>query len=158
MRTLTLIALAALLLAAPALAQRTQIEFPPGIAVETERLLVRANVQLTKACPDLLRYWGDVVSAKVEIWEAMGYRQEQYGWSRELVYELRIADAPAKIPAAYRAGGHTLHFYFGAGQRPGIVIQKREAQLVCDGKAASDGSDRFIGVPDLAFVDRIRLQ
>jgi len=128
------------------------IATPEGTSEHNEKLIKRANFQLFQNCPDLWSYWPDVASAKVEIETSFGARKEQLGWKNELHYQVKIKQETKAIPAKFRAWGHTLHYYLGAGKDPGIVIQKRESQLVCGIQPKSDGIDLFISVPELSFL------
>lgn len=105
-----------------------------------------------QACQPLFRdFWGDVVEAKAQFWPVYDYTAEAHGWSGEMLWiEVRITDQPKAIPKRFYAQGHTLHYYAGTGDRPGLIAKKDQSAEVCGMIPSRKGNDVF--KPDAGFA------
>lgn len=155
MRLLRTLIVAAALLAAsgqaggePAKVVLTDV--PAGLE-QVARQAVRA---FEDACPLLFEYWADVEAAEGRINTPVvaPYREDRFGWRREVELRVRIKADPALIPDRYRAWGHTLHYYLGAGHQPGVVAAKAQSQRLCGLPPSS--ADQHKPVPALLVVDK----
>ena len=119
-------------------------------------MVVRAmQVFFSKGCPDLYRARHDLHSVQVLAFSKplANYQEEMFGWSLEIEVIVRAADSMTR--------GHTLQYFLGAGNRPGIVAQKQIAASVCAMEErggspvfpGTEGSDIFLPLTDLAFLD-----
>lgn len=103
-------------------------------------------------------FWEDVTKIQVTIEEETADYRTAHGWKNSMYLMLKYSDAP-KFGPSYATGagilaGHTLHFVLGGGWEPGIFVGKRSSQYLCGLSFKADGSDLFLPVPQLKFIDR----
>lgn len=164
MRTLTLLALAALLLAAPASGQRVEVAFPEGIDAETRELLNQATSHLFRVCPGISQFWSKVRYARVSIDffpEQQGpgvHVREIHGLDRRIAWRIRFnPEGPEGVPwGEWVHIGQLLSFFGGAGTEAGIWIDHPGARLLCKLPPTFSRKESFIPVPELALIDKIR--
>lgn len=91
------------------------------------------------SCPTLFtKLKGHTSDASVEVWEAMPYRAEQYGWEKEVVFSVKISN-DSRV-----ASGHTVTYHISRNGTPGWLTQKSQGAEAC-GKNATPGSETFVG-------------
>ena len=119
-------------------------------------MVEKAAGLLVERCSALNKGWADVEEANAEIegdyWAKNTGAAASHGWGRTVLVTIKIKENPAAIPAGWRAGGHTLRFHLGGGQRPGVAVVKRPARFLC-GTADPDEDRNVIRViKDFAFI------
>lgn len=91
------------------------------------------------SCPALFtKLKGHTSDASVEVWEAMPYRAEQYGWEKEVVFSVKISN-DSRV-----ASGHTVTYHISKNGTPGWLTQKPQGAEAC-GKNANPGGETFVG-------------
>lgn len=133
------------------------------VTVEAEGGYSQADAE---AALDILRdncrplgseFWSDIETIELTIEEeTAAYRMER-GWKNSVHVRLKYSDDPQHGPAVASGigvlAGHWLDFFLGGGDTPGIFVGKRVTQYLC-GLSYTDGSDVFVPVPELKFIDR----
>jgi len=81
------------------------------------------------------------------------YRQEKYGWMNEIEIQIEVKEN-THLPWP-RLNGHTLYYFIGGGENPGIDILKDESAIFfgISENEIEKGKDTFISVPAFAKVD-----
>jgi len=112
--------------------------------------------ELFIACAHLPQYIDDMqqVDANVIAGGDFDYRTEEYGWRRYIVVAIKLSNSPETVPNHYSANGHTLRYYVGGGERPGVLAQKLQAQMLCGTMPMrDDGADSFLNWPNMRLID-----
>lgn len=106
--------------------------------------------EFLKACPTARNYWPDIIAARANVYDTYNSTAEEAGWPIQVNFQFVVTKGiTRKIPRQAFASGHTLHFIVGAGNRPGIIIQKDQSAEFC-GIASNNGNfDNFIDWPAL---------
>ena len=128
---------------------------------EQEQPIVKKTLdRIIGACPSFRKYWGDVKSTEVDVRKGIkgvDHRRDQFGWKNYVVLIIQVKDKTNFIPAKYKVSGHTLTYYAGGGDRPGILTQKRQAQYFFGGFEYADFSrDAFISDPAMTMLDGLK--
>ena len=90
------------------------------------------------SCPMLFtKYKEHTSDARVEVWEAIPYAYEKYGWDEEVVFSVKISNESRVAP------GHTVAYHISRNGTPGWYTQKAEGAEVCGRNANPDG-DKFV--------------
>lgn len=102
------------------------------------------------------KYWGDVIEAKAVVQDTFAEYRQRKGWGAEIELSVKLPDDPKIMPAATDAygvaAGHTLWYYLGGGDDPGVFAKKRVSQGLCGLRPNEDGADGFLRVPDLKVL------
>jgi len=80
----------------------------------------------------------------------MDYRCRDYGWDKQIYIQVKLKDNTSVIPTELRAWSHTLHFYLGGPQNPGITISK--IPELCGRTHSANRKDVYIAEPKLSFI------
>jgi len=113
-----------------------------------------------ESCPELIGLWDKVVRAEVaysekNIPEEYDYRTKNYGWKKEVQLNVSILDNPSKLPPKYgNAAGHTLWYYLGGGDKPGIIAMKLQSAQLCPMDMPDPSRDAFLPVAEMAVIDK----
>lgn len=144
----------------PATAPALEVDVSAVTSTHNREVVAKALSAFMKTCAGLQRYLADIDGAKVTPYIGAGgaydYRTEQYGWQDWLFLQVRVRQEARTIPAHYRAQGHTLNYYLGAGTRPGIAAQKTQSEQVCGGIPTTAEGNGFVDVPALAVVNDLQ--
>lgn len=107
--------------------------------------------------PLMSQYTDDIESIKIEKrdvrvkgYGCMDYRCRDYGWDFEYEMQVKIKDDTSVIPGEFRAWGHTLYFFLGGPQNPGITISK--IPELC-GRERVTSKDVYISEPRLSLIN-----
>lgn len=120
-------------------------------AVSAEQLRSAMKSWADACVPLTSEYWGDVVAAKATAYdEYADYRLSGYGWKTTIEIEVKLSEKPKKIPSHYQAAGHTLWYYAGGGDKPGVLAKKAQSASLCGMTPDPKGNDVFKPVPELA--------
>lgn len=130
-----------------------KIQVEQTVSESDKDMIGRAADALFRHCPDLGRYVNDIESAEAAITNlaAHSYQAEKYGWTRMITIEIKIKQDASRIPAEYRAWGHTLRYQLGGGSSPGLTANKDQARLLC-GLAPGNDTDAFASIPVLTLI------
>jgi len=105
-------------------------------------------------CPGLFGpFRRDVEQIRALVYHDLLGVNEDKGWNQMIEVRVQLSRDAASMPVSWRAGGHTLYYYLGAGRDPGITAKKEQSQLAC-GMPTSRGNDTFKSVRELGFLDK----
>lgn len=117
-----------------------------------------ALAQLKTSCAPLFTdYADDIESIKIngdsaDCSQPGDYKCDEYGWGQRIKINVKITGDRKVIPVKYRARGHTLHYWLGAGRQPGIMSLKDQSKYVCEWSHTPTGSSYFVSVPELSGI------
>lgn len=94
-----------------------------------------AVADLIATCPGIEKRWREVAEATAALREAMPYRAEAYGWTREVLVDVKLKD-----------GMGVDYFAIGLDGRRGVVAQKTTSQARCPMPIDEQGADTFIAL------------
>lgn len=75
---------------------------------------------------------------------------QKHGWSEYIEMSLRLTDTSTLVPERYRDGRHTVRYYVGGGDNPGIVAQDNRARALCD--MPMEGEEDFLPWPPMRGI------
>jgi len=114
------------------------------------------------ACKPLFSdYWGDVASATALVGPeivsggASTWRHDKFGWQQSIQLEILLKGKLAAVPEAFHADGHTLYYYLGGGDQPGMVVEKAQSARVCGFTVDPAGNDLFVANSAFAVTDTL---
>lgn len=114
---------------------------------------VRAEKQvalLADACPALFETAAkDIQTATASFQEAYPYQTDEYGWKEQLEVTVKLKNDLKRIPAGYKAWGHTLSFYVGTGAKSGVITDKQKTQMICGWEVSKSGENMFHSIKGL---------
>ncbi len=107
-------------------------------------------------CSPLNKYLRDFQEINVRVGKKIVDYQPEMGWTSEIHIQMTVPDEPNYVPRydprTHVIAGHTLHYFIGGGNRPGIVGAKRSSQMLCGLPIDQNGSVTFKSVPDLSLI------
>lgn len=140
---------------ASALTFKLDSDEPPDRAVMAEAI----DILMHEACTELGERARDLEGGRVRLFKGgmYGFPGETFGWTRYVEVRILVRDRPTTIPRAWRASGHTLHYYVGGGERPGVAALKDVSHRLCGAMPVhTDGSYSFIDIPAADVVAQQR--
>ena len=129
------------------------------VSEHNQPIIEKAIKQIFKACPGFNKYWGDVESARVEVWKGNNwdYRRKEFGWKNYLMLRIKVKNNTKFIPNQYRVFGHTLQYDVGGGNHSSILTKKTQGQYFCGGyKIKDDGGDAHLYSPAFVMLDKLK--
>lgn len=126
-----------------------EINFYPNDSASVE-ILKKAFEFLIEKCPSIRNYANDAVKIDFHYTESnLDYRRSSYGWEKQITIEISLPDDTDICPV--EMAGHRLFYFIGRGLRPGIVVNKPQAAILCNIDGELDG-DVFIPVEEIHFL------
>lgn len=128
-----------------------------GVTDSQKAIVAKAAEALFEHCAGLRQYAQDIewVKATTNIVTPQfsgGYQADEYGWTRWVSFEVKVAEDIKHIPSDWRARGHHLYYDVGGSPKPGINVGKETGGWFC-GIGHKSG---FIPAPEVAAVDGLR--
>lgn len=128
-----------------------------GVAESQNAVVSKAAEVLFDRCPGLAQYAQDIewVKATTSIVTPdgyAGYQTRDYGWTRWVGFEVKVADDTRHIPGEWRASGHHLFYNVGSSPKPGVDVGKATAGWFC-GIGHKSG---FVPAQEAVVVDQLR--
>lgn len=135
--------------------------YSQNMSPDERAMAAQAFVVFLDACQPLMtKHLTDVESIDIESGfdrdrsvpgdGCLDYRCRDYGWDKQIYIKVKLKDKLYSIPPELKAWGHTLHFYLGGPNKPGITTSK--IPELCGKENKDRGVDIYISETRLAFI------